>query len=213
MVKLKQKKLKKYSVILADPPWSYQNWTDAKNGAAKSAYDTLKDSDIINLPVSNIAKDDSLLFLWCTWPKLDIGFKTLWAWGFDYVTGIHDWVKLNDPDGEAANRPYCGIGFWVRGGSEPVLLGRRGKGVKRRPRKEVTELQVHHAPLPKGPKGKGKHSAKPPELHRKITSLLGEEAIRGNAIELFARNKPPKGWKATGLDYDGIDIRDFLGGE
>ncbi len=195
----------KYSVILADPPWGYDNFREAINGAAASQYPTMTDKDIIGLDVGSIAEKDSLLFLWCTWPKLEIGMNALKSWGFKYVTCVHDWVKLNDPNGKAADNRYCGVGFWTRGGSEFVLMGRKGKGVKRRPRKEVTEYQVHQAPLPKG-----KHSAKPPELHRKITALLGADVIHGNAIELFARKAPPTGWDATGLDLDGKDIRDFL---
>jgi N6-adenosine-specific RNA methylase IME4 len=54
----------KYRVILADPPWAYRNYREKCNGSPVPHYPPLKDSDIINLPVSNIAEKDSLLFLW-----------------------------------------------------------------------------------------------------------------------------------------------------
>lgn len=192
----------KYSVILADPPWGYQNWTDAKNGAAVSAYPVLKDKDIIELPVGNIAEKDSMLFLWCTWPKLEIGLAAMKAWGFKYVTCVHDWVKTTK-NGESLHH---GIGFWALGGSEFVLMGRRGKGLPRCKQTRGRVKQVHMAPVTK-------HSEKPEELHEKIGQLLwGGPAQQPpvNCIEIFARREPPHGWDATGLDYDGKDIREFL---
>lgn len=38
---------KKYNVIYADPPWSYQQWCNKKQGAAKAHYETMKQKDII----------------------------------------------------------------------------------------------------------------------------------------------------------------------
>lgn len=46
---------KKYNVIYADPPWSYQQWCDKKQGAAKAHYETMKQKDIEELPVERIA--------------------------------------------------------------------------------------------------------------------------------------------------------------
>lgn len=42
---------KKYNIIYADPPWSY----DDKNcaGAAAAQYSTMKTADICNLPVNS----------------------------------------------------------------------------------------------------------------------------------------------------------------
>lgn len=37
---------KKYNVIYADPPWSYQQWCNKKQGAAKAHYETMKQKDI-----------------------------------------------------------------------------------------------------------------------------------------------------------------------
>ena len=175
--------MKPYQIILADPPWAYQNWTDAKNGAAVSAYDVLRDRDIVALPVDRIAADDSMLFLWSTWPKLETALAAMSAWGFEYVTTPIVWVKTNR-DGS----PYHGIGFWAVGGSEFVLMGRRGKGLKRNPETRGQVKQVLTAP-------RGVHSAKPAEARQRILRLVGDH----RRVELFAREYEVD-WDATGLD-------------
>lgn len=187
--------MSEYEVILADPPWGYQNWTDAKNGAAVSAYPVLKDKDIIELDVGSIAAKDSMLFMWCTWPKLEVGLEAMRSWGFEYVTTPLVWVKTNK-DGS----PYHGIGFWALGGSEFVLMGRKGKGIKRNPETKGKVRQILTSP-------RTRHSAKPPESRDHLISLV--DIQEGNKIELFAREEVD-GWDATGLDLDGVDIREYL---
>lgn len=64
---------KKYSVIYADPPWSY-----AAGGAKRNVtrhYHTMKPEDIYDLPVQDIAADDCLLFMWATFPNLEIALE------------------------------------------------------------------------------------------------------------------------------------------
>lgn len=82
-----------FSVILADPPWEYQNWSDAKNGASVSAYSVLRTEDIENLPVADIAAENCALALWVTLPKLKEGLRVMDAWGFRFVGGLLEWTK------------------------------------------------------------------------------------------------------------------------
>lgn len=77
---------KKYNVIYADPPWSYQQWCDKKQGAAKAHYETMKQKDIEELPVERIADKNCILFMWATFPKLQEALATIKAWGFEYKT-------------------------------------------------------------------------------------------------------------------------------
>lgn len=66
---------KKYSVIYADPPWNY-----AAGGATRNAerhYKTMKPEDIFDLPVQDIAEDDCLLFMWATFPNLDVALEAI----------------------------------------------------------------------------------------------------------------------------------------
>lgn len=58
---------KKYSVIYADPPWSYAAGGKKRN--VTRHYHTMKPEDIYDLPVQDIAADDCLLFMWATFPE------------------------------------------------------------------------------------------------------------------------------------------------
>lgn len=85
---------KKYRMIYADPPWSYDNIRTGrsfKHGAAKK-YDVLPLTEICNLPIREIAHRDSVLFLWITVPLFPYGFKVLESWGFTYKTAFF-WRK------------------------------------------------------------------------------------------------------------------------
>ena len=66
---------KKYSVIYADPPWSYSGG-GAKRNVTKH-YHTMKAKDIYDLPVQDIAADDCLLFMWATFPNLEVPWLVL----------------------------------------------------------------------------------------------------------------------------------------
>jgi len=76
----------KFNIIYADPPWHYngklqfdkssksaENIDFTKNifiSSAEFKYPTLKTVQMMNLPVSEIAEDDCLLFMWATNPHL-----------------------------------------------------------------------------------------------------------------------------------------------
>lgn len=64
-------------------------------------YDVLSIEDLKALPISNLADDDCILFLWVTMPKLDIVFDVIRAWGFEYKTCAFNWTKMN----KKANTP------------------------------------------------------------------------------------------------------------
>lgn len=84
---------KKYSVIYADPPWNYAAGGKTRN--VERHYRTMKPEDIYSLPVQDIAEDDCLLFLWATFPNLDVALETIRRWGFQYKTAAFVWVKRN----------------------------------------------------------------------------------------------------------------------
>ncbi|MGD9713677.1 MAG: MT-A70 family methyltransferase, partial [Thermomicrobiales bacterium] len=163
------------------------------HGAARSAYTTLTDEDLMKLPIQDIAKKDSMLFLWTTGAKLDVAIDVMRAWGFDFLAHVFAWHKTY-----ASGKPYHGIGFWTMHGLQNVLLGKRGKGLPRREDTRGHVKQVFSSPA-------RRHSEKP-SIHQNIELLVGGECKR---IELFARQQVA-GWDATGLECDGVDIRDFL---
>ena len=87
---------KKYDIIYADPPWSFKNYS--KKGEEKNAnqhYNCMSIKDICNLPVKNISKDNSILFMWVTDPLLEKAFEVIKAWSFVYKTVAFTWAKSN----------------------------------------------------------------------------------------------------------------------
>jgi len=165
---------KKYGVIIADPPWNYNN--ARCRGAAENIYSTMTVDDICALPVESLAADDCVLLEWCTWPQMQEGLRVMEAWGFTYTTGF-PWVKVTDVsktlwDELTIDVPY-GIGFWARGCTEFVLIGKRGNP-KPPPNGFIGLLSpnLHH-------------SRKPDSVHHYAMSMPGPY------LELFARRSFP----------------------
>ena len=88
--------MKKYNVILADPPWSFRAWSNKGMGrSAEQHYPTMRLEDINALPVSNLAAGDCVLFLWATFPMLKEALSVIDTWGFAYKTMAFTWVRGN----------------------------------------------------------------------------------------------------------------------
>jgi len=183
--------MKKYSIILADPPWNYSNWKDKKHGSHKPHYHGIKPSNLSKLPVQNVAAEDSVLLMWATAPMMPDAIALMESWGFKYKTIAFVWNKKYK-----SGKPYCGLGFYTRSGSEFVLLGTRGKVLER---KSHSVLQVFDAEVERP------HSTKP-DIKSKIDELFG---AGHNRLEMFGRKKTA-GWKVIGNEIDGKDIRDSL---
>ena len=92
---------KKYNIIYADPPWTFKTYSQ-KGKLKKSAenhYACMNKKDIQNLPISNLAEKDCILFLWVTFPCLEEGLELIEKWGFKYKTCGFTWVKKNKKSG------------------------------------------------------------------------------------------------------------------
>lgn len=192
----------KFQVLYADPPWAYRNKHSGKrfNGTAHNSYNTIDEKEMAKWRVEQLAADDSLLFLWATFPKLPEALFLMQAWGFTFVTCPFVWNKTY-----RSGTPFCGVGFWTRNGAEIVMMGRKGKGV---PRQSKGVYQVVTAPALRP------HSRKPIEIRNQIERLVGTDISR---IELFARKHEPEedqphlnGWEATGIEYDGRTIEEAI---
>jgi len=96
--------MKKYSIIYADPPWSYRDRRKGY-GVAKDHYQTMKVDDICNLPIQKITAENAALFLWVTFPNLPEGLEVMKAWGFKYKTLGFSWIKIN----KRSKTPVFGI--------------------------------------------------------------------------------------------------------
>lgn len=83
---------KKYQIIYADPPWSF-NFQKRKLKNKDHLYPTMQAKEIINLPVQSITDDNCILFLWVMNSELQLALDCIKAWGFEYKTVAFTWVK------------------------------------------------------------------------------------------------------------------------
>lgn len=170
----------KYNIIYADPPWSYDNKKTGgslKSGAEQK-YPTMSTVEISQLPISQIANKNSVLFLWATVPMLPDALQVMKSWGYKYKTKI-TWHKTG----------RVGLGYWFRGEVEELLFGIKGK---------IPAFRCQ-APNYIETKVLG-HSEKPEEFRQLIEKATSKMEDR-RMIELFARKKVP-GWDAWGLDVE-----------
>lgn len=172
---------KKYNVIYADPPWKYGCWYKSEKVKRNAAdhYPVLANEDLQALPVSAIAADDAVLFLWAIYPCLPQAIALLAPWGFNYCTAAFTWVKRN----KSGVGWFWGLGNYTRANAEICLLARRGRGL---PRCSHSVHSVLDTPI-------RAHSQKPDETRDRIVQLFGNVP----RIELFARTTTP-GWDAWG---------------
>jgi hypothetical protein len=80
-VALDARKLGKFSLILTDPPWDDE--FGPSNRSIENHYPTMNFENICALPVSEIAHDQAVLFLWATPSMIEMGLETARAWGFE----------------------------------------------------------------------------------------------------------------------------------
>ena len=76
--------MKKYKIIYADPAWNY-NDKSLNRGGAERHYRTMSNDDIKGLSINEIADDDSILFIWVTFPKIQEGLDVIKSWGFEFI--------------------------------------------------------------------------------------------------------------------------------
>ena len=174
----------KYKIILADPPWAYRNMGNIQNNVLNH-YNTMSNEDIENLNINDISDDNSILFLWCTFPKLQEGLNTIKAWGFEYKTIGFIWVKTNKNN----NKPFFGVGWYTKSNAEVCLIGVKGKAPK-------ISNSVSSVVISK----REEHSKKPDEVKKRIIEFCGDI----KRIELFAREK------SHGFDVWGNEINNDI---
>jgi N6-adenosine-specific RNA methylase IME4 len=172
---------KKFSAILADPPWQFQNRTGkmAPEHKRLNRYDTMSLADILELPIGKLTKETAHLYLWTPNALLPAGLAVLAAWGFTYKTNLvwHKIRKDGGPDGR-------GVGFYFRNTTELILFGIKGK--------DARTLQPGRSQVNIIRSMKREHSRKPDEQYHII-----ESCSPGPYLELFARG-PRQGWTTWG---------------
>ena len=182
---------KKFDIIYADPPWHYNGKLQfdksskslkeidlSKNifiSSASFKYPTAKTSELKEMPIHEIAKDDCLLFMWTSNPHLAQAIELGETWGFEYKTVAFVWDKMMHNPGQYT-LSNCELCLVFKHGKIPRPRGARNiRQLVRRPRR--------------------RHSEKPIEVRQAIEKMFPTQ----ERIELFARRKA-KGWEAWGLD-------------
>jgi N6-adenosine-specific RNA methylase IME4 len=181
--------MKKYNIVYADPPWSYDDKSLQRGGALRH-YKTMKVEEIMELPINEISEANSILFMWATFPKLQEGLDVIKRWGFQFKTCAFVWIKTNKRTNVAQSSflphdsfdSFWGMGRWTRSNAEICLLAVKGNPT----RISADVHQIIYAPI-------DKHSKKPAEARDKILKLCGDLP----RVELFARSAP-KGWDVFG---------------
>lgn len=171
---------RRYGVILADPEWSFENWSEETGGSRSAAnhYPTSPTAAIAARGVGAIAAPDCVLLLWAIIPMLPDAFAVMAAWGFAYRS--HQvWLK-----------DRTGAGYWFRARHELLLLGVRGAPPCPAPGEQPESVIEAKA---------GRHSEKPE------AALAWIETAFPNLpkIELNRRGPPRPGWDAWGLEAEG----------
>ncbi len=170
-----------YQMIMADPPWAYEMRSEKGYDRAPQAhYDCMLIDDIAALPVSALAAEHCLLWLWALSPMLPQALAVIDAWGFEYKTGGH-WVKTAKAPGKLA----FGAGYILRNAGEPFLIATRGA-----PKTERTVRSVIMA-------HRREHSRKPDEAFAAAEALMPH----AQRIELFSRQARP-GWMHWGNETE-----------
>ena len=161
---------RKYRVIYADPPWSYNDKQNIEVlGGAEKHYLTMPLDEICKLPVPT--EDNAVLFIWVTSPMLEDSFKVINAWGFKYKTSFV-WDKV------AHN-----MGHYNSVRHEFLLICTKGSCTP-----DVAKLFDSVVSIERT-----EHSRKPKEFRDMIDTLYPI----GNRLEMFAR-EAPEGWDVWG---------------
>ncbi len=226
--------MKKFQVIVADPPWSFDDvleMDDTPRGAAAN-YPLLDIEEIKKLKVSEVADPNGcVLALWVPSSMLQDGMDVMKAWGFDQKQ-TYIWVKVKKDPLESvaaviskAFKNAKGIPF--NAGIKDVFL----KSCKEftldkalaffmgrlfRQTHEICLVGTNNNKIYKKLMNKSqrsvsfgenlKHSAKPEHLQDSLDLMFpGTEKL-----EMFARRVRPN-WNCVGNEIcNGEDIRDSL---
>ena len=186
---LAQLKGNRFSTLLADPPWRFQNRTGkmAPEHRRLSRYGTMDVAEICALPVPKVSASTAHLYQWVPNALLPYGLQVMSAWGFEYKSNLV-WHKVRK-DGGSDGR---GVGFYFRNVTEIVLFGVKGKNARTLApgRRQVNYLATQ----------KREHSRKPDELYDII-----ESCSPGPYLELCARGTRP-GWATWGNQSEDYEI-------
>lgn len=196
-----------FDVILADPPWGFNDKLTMKDGVLRSAdsqYSTMPIQAIKALDVKSLAAPAGcVLALWVPGSMLQWGLDTMTAWGFKHKQ-TYVWVKTKKDaladvvaKGHMDECTVFGMGRLFRQSHELALIGTRGKPSKTLVNKSQRSVSFDQ--------NMG-HSVKPGKLQASL-ELMFPGARR---LEMFARRNRDR-WLCVGNELtSGQDIADTI---
>jgi len=196
-----------YSIIYADPPWSYTRTVgngvlNRRDGEVYYPSMSVSALEALGYHIRRISRKNSALLLWATMPCLPDAIRVMESWGFKYKTCWCTWVKTN----KAGDKPFFGVGYYTRSNAELCLLGVKGKiaSFKKLVANEVrngnpNSLSSICIEQPR------QHSRKPSTVRNNIVTFFGDVP----RLELFAREQTP-GWCVLGNQSDKYNEQDKL---
>ena len=161
-----------------------------KFGAA-SKYLTTSIEDLKKIPVNDVAADDAALFMWWVGAMPQEAIDLVHSWGFEIknMNGIV-WNKLTQN-----NKPFFGMGFYTRAGSESIVIATKGKF---KPASRSVRAVFHAESQIQFEAKVYAHSSKPAQVRDMIVELCGDLP----RLEMFARDQVP-GWDCWGNEAPG----------
>jgi len=165
----------KFRVIYADPPWKYTDKIDEAISGTTTAlthYPAMTIDELCQMPINELAEDDSILFMWVTSPMLEDAFRVVHSWKFKYKTSFV-WDKVSH-----------NFGHYNSVRHEFLFVCTRGSCTPDNPKLYDSVQSIEKSRV---------HSEKPEEFRAIIDDLY----TYGKRIELFARQKV-EGWEYYG---------------
>lgn len=175
---------KKYNIIYADPPWDFNNKKTggSMSSGASQQYLTTGIDALKKIDVPSVCAEDCVLIMWYVGAMPQEAIDLVHAWGFKIknMNGFV-WNKLT-----LKSKPFFGMGFWTRAGSESAIIATKGKA-----------KPASHSVRAVGSYPISKHSKKPDEFRDKCVELCGDLP----RLEMFAR-QASEGWDVFGNEVE-----------
>jgi len=178
-----------YDIIFMDCPWHYAKANGYYTSNPNHHFPCMTDDELAKLPVGDLAKPNSVLFMWSPSLKLSTSIRLMEDfYGFKFYSSAV-WVKTIGHDTEKLSY-VPGLGPFLNA-HEYLLLGRRGKGLGK------THFQHRSVFKAIGGAGQIQHSAKPKIVYDTVEKMWPNT----RKVELFAREQR-EGWTCWGNELN-----------
>jgi len=169
-----------FRVIVADPPWRFDDNLPGDGRGAAKHYKTIGNADMPHFLEDQAIEvaENAILFMWRVAALVPEAYRVVEGWGFVAKSEI-TWIKT-----DARGRKLSfGMGRYVRHCHETAIIATRGGAFAAA---SHSIRSCFEAPI-------GRHSEKPERFYELVEQLAGG----GPYLELFARRRR-EGWTCLG---------------